>query len=299
MDGAARPQGELRLTCQPLPNAPRAAHRRTFPSEALVAFFSLFQAYPFFRVSTGRIELTPPATKLVRWRLRVRLTLEGQMSKKHQPFRMVWHLWLSPDFSRVLAGLDARPFVDHQEVDFQRLLDVLAHEFRYGEPVRIRVANDTVDQVTCHFRMARGDMLGMRCSDFAKMLLEEAHHDPATDVIDISRFWLSLHEIKHRRRAPPPVLIPFVVEGDDYEAVVIWSQQARMALGVRAASPISILQGHARPNYADQEGRLTQGLHEALHALFGVAYEPYALLDEGASDPKPQWAIDALKSTRL
>lgn len=214
---------------------------------------------------------------------------------KKRPFRMVFQLWLAPDFSRVMAGLDVPPWIDHDAVDFQRLRDVLAKEFRYGEPVRIRVPNDTVDQVTVHTRQAKGDVEGLRCSDFARMLLQEAHKQ-TTDVIEVRQPWEPLHSMPDRHRAPPPILIPFVVEADDYEDAILWAQQARMALRVRAASPEYMMSKVRQDD--DHQGYLTPGLHEILHSQFDVAYQPYILLDEGASDPKPQWASDALNLAR-
>lgn len=205
------------------------------------------------------------------------------------PFRIVYLLWVAPDFKKVLAGIDEPPWINHDRVDFQRLRDVLAQEFRYGEPVRIRVANDTIDQVTVHTREAKGDQEGIRCHDFAKALLEQARKQPG-DVIDVRQQWSSLHQMKDRRAAPPPIAIPIVVEGDDFEAAVLWSQQAKMLLGVRAANPETFMGISGQRRDDDHQGRLTPGLHEVLAEQFSIAYKPYTVMDIGASDPQPKWA---------
>ncbi|WP_157791857.1 hypothetical protein ACQCLI_32200 (plasmid) [Pseudomonas nitroreducens] len=202
------------------------------------------------------------------------------------PFMMVWHLWLAPDFSRVQAGLDQKPWINHDKVDFQALKEVLAEEFQFGPKVRIRVANDTIDQVTVHKRQFSGNEASTRCSDFARVLLEEAHTQTG-DVIDIRKRWSSLHAMPERRASPPPMLIPIVIEADDFEDALFWVAQSKGVLGIRSVD--FSLAFTKEMTAKDHEGTLTKGLHQILAAQFGIAYQPFTLLDEGASDTKPEW----------
>lgn len=77
---------------------------------------------------------------------------------------MVYNFWLAPNFERVLAGKAQQPYVNHDFVDFEYLLSVIADEFRFGSPVEIRLANDTIDQVTAHVREATRDLNLMAAS---------------------------------------------------------------------------------------------------------------------------------------
>jgi hypothetical protein len=205
--------------------------------------------------------------------------------KKSGPFRMVYNFWLAPNFERVLAGKYMPPFVNHDQVDFEYLRSVIADEFRFGSPVEIRLANDTIDQVTVHNRHAAPVGL-VKCKDFAKLLLKEAKKQSST-IIDIRGQWAPIHTLKERRYAPPPVLVPIVVEAYDAEDAFMWSQQVRMRLGVRAAHTAMLLNPTGPHREDDQQGYLTDRLHKALATCFNTPYKPYCLLDWAASDPLP------------
>ncbi|MEX6780169.1 hypothetical protein [Pseudomonas aeruginosa] len=205
---------------------------------------------------------------------------------KQGPFRIVYNLWLAPNFERVLAGKANPPFVDHDKVDFAYLRSVLADEFRFGSPVEIRIANDTIDQVTAQFRQKHPSEDLIRCRDFAGLLLNAAK-DSSGSIIDIRRQWLPLHMLKERRHAPPPVLIPIVVEAIDAEDAILWSQQAQMRLGVKAANPEYLWNPPRHRGKDDQQGYLTERLHKAFKKCFNTPYLPYCVMDRAASDPLP------------
>jgi hypothetical protein len=207
-------------------------------------------------------------------------------TKRSGPFRMVYNFWIAPNFERVLAGKVQPPFVNHDRVDFEYLRSVIADEFRFGSPVVIRLANDTVDQVTAHVREATNNLELMKCRDFADRLLQEARKQTSS-IIDIRDKWAPLHQLTERRHAPPPVLIPIVVESHDAEDGILWSQQARMMLGVRAANPDYVMNPLRQKRDDDHEGHLTDRLHKALAKCFNTPYLPYCLMDWVATDPLP------------
>lgn len=210
----------------------------------------------------------------------------GARFRDGSAFRMVYNFWLAPNFERVLAGKAQRPYVNHDHVDFEYLRSVIADEFRFGSPVEIRLANDTIDQVTAHVREATRDLNLMKCHDFAELLLGEARSQ-STSIIDVRSGWKPFHQLKERRHAPPPVLVPIVVESSDAEDGILWSQQARMRLKVRAANPEFLFNPSHKQSDDDQQGYLTDRLHKALAKCFNTPYLPYCLLDWAASDPLP------------
>lgn len=210
----------------------------------------------------------------------------GARFRHGKAFRMVYNFWLAPNFERVLAGKAQRPYVNHDLVDFEYLRSVIADEFRFGSPVEIRLANDTIDQVTAHVREATRDLNLMKCHDFAELLLGEAQSQ-STPIVDVRSEWKPLHQLKERRHAPPPVLVPIVVESSDAEDGILWSQQARMRLNVRAANPEFLFNPSQKQNDDDQQGYLTDRLHKALAKCFNTPYLPYCQLDWAASDPLP------------
>ena len=202
------------------------------------------------------------------------------------PFRMVYNFWLAPNFERVLAGKAKPPFVNHDLVDFEYLRAVIADEFRYGSPVEVRLPNDTIDQVTVHARKSSNHAPLWNCHDFATRLLGAASQQSGS-IIDIRGEWEPLHQLRERRHAPPPVLVPIVVESVDAEDGMLWSQQTKMRLGVRSASPEVFMNPRRQQRDDDDQGHLTGRLHKALANCFGTPYLPYCVLDWAASDPLP------------
>ena len=142
------------------------------------------------------------------------------MARTSKPFKLALGLWVSPDFSLVMSGRAKPPRVNHLHLDYLALRDALKTAFRYGPAVEISVPNDTIDQVTLH---TRAGMLGtqashttsVRCSDFGEAMLRCVSKE---HVIDVRNAWHSLHatHVRDRAFAPPPVIIPFVVEASDF-----------------------------------------------------------------------------------
>ncbi|MBK6616602.1 hypothetical protein [Ottowia sp.] len=208
-------------------------------------------------------------------------------------FRLALGLWVTPDFSAVMAGRAAPPRVNHDKVDFGALRALLQKTFHYGPPVDILVPNDTVDQVTAHGRM--GMIPGVRaaateelkaCRDFGRSMLDMA--GSAVDgVIDVRASWMAKHgePVRDRRHAPPPSLVPFVVVAADFEDAQIWHASARPLFGLKALNPMAAAVGDVQ---SFDGGRLPAGLAEGLGVIFGCEFETsHSLLDRLSMDQPP------------
>lgn len=197
-------------------------------------------------------------------------------------FKQVIALVAHPDFDQGKPP----PYIDHDQIDFNALRDLFAEQFDCGEPVRLRFPNDTIDQVTFHMRMV-GQLPGdpaMR--DFGQELLKLSNGEQSP--INVRESWRELHALPNRRRAPPPTLLPFVVEGE-FEAVQIWSSQAGMRLGLRSHSPETFMFGK-KPMPGDHEGVLLEPVREHFRGAFGVTYKKVCGLIEMAHGELPEWA---------
>lgn len=204
-------------------------------------------------------------------------------------FRQVVGLWIAPDFSGVQQGRMPPPYVNHDEVDYESLLVALTDFFACPERVRIRIPNDTIDQVTIHFRMAGADPTAAECADFADLLLKATPGSRST--IPVRPQWQGLHYLKDRTHAPPPILLMFVVEGS-FESVMIWFGQACLRLGIRAGDMMVMLDPKG-PKETDYEGRLPLALRQAFEELFGVPYIEPCQLTKLASSAPPAWVVEA------
>lgn len=214
------------------------------------------------------------------------------MAQIAQPFRVAAGLWVTPDFIAALAGDIVPPRVDHSRIQFLSLCEALKQLFPYGPPVRIRVPNDTIDQVTVHVRNglplpgwedAPPPSGSIRCEDFGEAMLDCAAHQDG-DVLDVLKTWRDLHCLPNRLFAPPPVLLPFVVEAADMEDAMIWEASAKQSLGMPFLPPdIQALVGE--PSL--EGGRLPLKFCEVLEAVFGAKYATPALLDRMAMGPIP------------
>jgi hypothetical protein len=196
-------------------------------------------------------------------------------------FHHVLGLWLAPDFSAVERGETSPPHVDYDAIDPCDIADRLAEFNDCGGDVTIRVPNDAIDQVTVQFRLM-GRLTGSpQCEDFSAELLNLA--ETSVDL-DIRAPWAELHALRNRRQAPPPVLLMFVVSGD-FDAVMVWSQQFRMRLGIRAADILKQIAGDVED--ADHEGKLPSGLAKYLGRTFAIPYKRECVVTGLASSPVP------------
>ncbi|MFM0144954.1 hypothetical protein [Paraburkholderia sp. RL18-085-BIA-A] len=206
-------------------------------------------------------------------------------------FRAVMGLWLAPDFTAVMEGNAEPPRINHSKVDFGELATALRELFPNGPHVRIRVANDTVDQVTVHYRsgisLATAPTGSIRCEDFGHALLNNAASQDG-DVIDVRRAWQPLHSLADRNFSPPPVLIPFIIESADFEDAMIWQASAKPSLGLPfLPDALQEMLGESRGDKTP-EGELPEAIRERLGRIFGCEFLPSALLDRMAMDKPPK-----------
>lgn len=207
------------------------------------------------------------------------------------PFRVVLGLYVTPDFAAVMAGTEEPPWVDHSKVDFDALALTLGELFHYGPSVKIRVPNDTIDQVTIQGRMGiipgqRRHPGDPRCGDFGKILLESARRQPDGTVIDVWDSWSPLHSLKDRTLAPPPSMLPMLIEAKDFEDAMIWHASAKTALGLPFLSPqMAQITGESQKD--ETEGMLPKAYCKRLGKIFGCKFEQFSIIDRLAMDKPP------------
>ena len=216
------------------------------------------------------------------------------------PYREVWHLMAWPDFSRVERGEDPPPWVNQRQLDFEHLRQLLADGLMPGS-ANIRVATDTIDQVTVQFREQEAGMGSelMRCKDLADRLRKEASKQSG-NVIDVSRVWANRQYLTDRNMVPPPIMLPVVVESHDFEDMMMARMNASLRLGMLKEHPIERMarqatnpsQGEFDESHQEkaQEGRLPSLLKEGFEELFGIAYKSETFIDFVSHDPLPKWA---------
>lgn len=204
------------------------------------------------------------------------------MGKK---FQMVCGLWVTPDFSQVLAGRAQPPRVNHMDVDFAALAEAIAALFPYGPPVEIQIPNDTIDQVAVHVRQSGKHGASMRCEDFGQALLRCAKLTKDS-IIDVRSAWAPLHALPDRAFAPPPTILPFVVTAVDFEDAMIWHASTRPGLGLPMYDPTDSMLNPDKKVPAN--GSIPAEFRTKLKAIFGTPYEPMAVLDRMAMDAAPR-----------
>lgn len=207
-----------------------------------------------------------------------------------KPFIAVFGLLLFPDFSEVAAGRADPPWVNHDKVDFDQLLTLLRDLFPYGPALRLRVPNDTIDQVTLHVRSGmqipgisnRPQKGSLECEDFGEALIKEARKQDG-DIIQARAAWASHHALPNRAASPPPSLLPFVVETADFEDAILWMSGARVPLGLKPLQHYLTTADSEAP----MEGRLPPSAQAQLGTLFGCTFEPLTVLTRLAVSSTP------------
>lgn len=225
------------------------------------------------------------------------------MARNSKPFRMALAVWVSPDYSAVMAGRAAPPRVNHSKIDFKTLRGLIASTLTYGPPVEILVPNDTIDQVTVQSRAGTVRLPGIapatsdetiRCADFGKAMLNCS--DAAQDgVINVRAAWKALHAlpIQDRDFAPPPMIIPFVVVADDFEDAQIWQASCRPIFGLPVFDPLAAALGKSQGD--DLESKLPESLRIGLKEIFGTPFESAGMLDRLWMDKPPKgYGLDHL-----
>jgi len=201
-------------------------------------------------------------------------------------FSAAMALWITPDFTEVEAGRRNPPYVNHSKVDFEAVAAFLSETFSYGPHVEIRAPNDTIDQVTIHSRVDRSNGPTMRGEDFGTEMLRCARSTKGS-VVDVRKAWRSLHVLKDRDSAPPPVILPFVVEARDFEDAMIWHANAMPILGLPFLPPQ--LRAIAGLNEEEErQGMIDVKTRQSLEEIFGCPYKEFALLDRMAMDKIPK-----------
>jgi hypothetical protein len=216
-------------------------------------------------------------------------------------FKAVYGLWVAPDFSRVQAGLEEPPRVNHDEIDYVALRQALVETFRYGPRPEIFVANDTIDQVTMHLRAGAfsggpPDMERAQCKEFAEAMLQlKIPQSPG--VVDVRKVWAQLHAepVRDRTFAPPPVIIPFLIKAADFEDAIIWESNCRFPMGLR---PFDVMEAMEGKDQADGETMLPKALQSKLGDIFGTPFIRPALLTRMASNKIPSYVTEGAARLR-
>lgn len=192
-------------------------------------------------------------------------------------FCLAMALWVAPDFAEVNADRQKLPYVNHSKVDFEAVAALVAKTFPYGPPVNIRTTNDTIDQVTIQARVDRPGPPTMRGEDFGAEMLRCAKTQKGT-VIDVRRAWRPLHLLPDRNHAPPPAILPFLIEAQDFEDAMLWCANAMPVLGLSFFPPqLRAISGCQSDK--QHEGKIGVDVRRALDALFGCPYQEFAFLD--------------------
>lgn len=189
--------------------------------------------------------------------------------------------WLAPDFTpEMQSGKIEPPRINHDLVDWDALAKGFEQAFGHeAHGVSVRFPDDTVDQTVLHYREA-GQWPGpMSCEDFAEALLAKAQQTEAP-VIPIRAEWSEWQMLKDRSYAPPPALIPLVLEGEAEDIAIVFRNMQGL-LGVQAA--LDIVRTVSTP--AEQlpedyfQGYLFPEIKQTLEGVFGAPYQKYCLLN--------------------
>jgi hypothetical protein len=208
-------------------------------------------------------------------------------------YRAVYCLWITPDFSEVMAGRAEPPRINHDRIDFTALAALLDGVFHYGPPKTIHVPNDTIDQTTVHTRLGlvhlpqKRGVGSYRCEDFGKAALV-ALRSSAETVFDVRAAWKPLHYLPDRSFAPPPCGVVFVMETDDFEDNMIGGASLRPVIGLQM-----IGQGFGPPP-ENEAGQLPDDLKSGLERIFSCQFERECVVDRIAQDAAPSAYGDIL-----
>lgn len=191
---------------------------------------------------------------------------------------IVYGLFITPHFTPAMErGIEPAPYVNHDEIDWASLGQSLSEYFEIpNQGVTLRMADDTVDQVTIHLRQISARPDSIDCKDFGNALLQVAAKTRSNPV-PAQEAWHTLHHLKDRSKAPPPVMIPLILEGEITDIAEL-TYNMLFRLGVKAARhPEKMLSSEKLPPDF-HEGRFPKAITDLLEHHFGVGYKPYALL---------------------
>lgn len=213
------------------------------------------------------------------------------------PFRAAFGLAIFPDFTEVEAGRKPAPYVDHDRLDYNKLQDTLEKLF-VANPGRIRLANDTIDQVTLQIRMGlvppehvkpcKASKGPENCSDFGKAMIRVARAQPE-GLLNVRESWSKLHYLPDRTFSPPPSLIPFIIETGDFVDAMMWLHCAQAELGLNPRLPGLDDDDDELPRKTLADGKLPPDTLAAFESLFGIPYEERAILVRMAFSSVPAY----------
>jgi hypothetical protein len=214
--------------------------------------------------------------------------MKSQGKTKSKGFMCAYGLIVPPDMSSVDSGRRAAPYIDHTKIDFISLAELLSSVLTLGSGHVLRVAGDTIDQVTLAARA--GSLPGHKddrdpgCSDFGKALLNLAKNSTGA-VIDVRDAWEPLHYMDNRyTEAPPPMVIPFVVSSPDFHDAMSWANNANAMLGRDLMGEFMGDDEDDEDGLAAGEGVLPAVLKTGLENIFGWPFEGCATLIRIADD---------------
>lgn len=191
---------------------------------------------------------------------------------------IIYGLFLAPNFTPDMErGVEPPPYIDHDSIDWLTLGESLSSYFEMPQQgVTLRLANDTVDQVTIQMREFGVIQGPIDCKDFAEALRRSAEQT-RDNPVQIQDAWRHLHHLEDRTMAPPPILIPLILEGDhDDIQDLVYSMMVQ--LRVKAAlHPEKLLESDDLPEDFYQ-GYLPEEVSDIFENHFGVGYKPYATL---------------------
>lgn len=187
-------------------------------------------------------------------------------------------LWITPKFSpQEIAGTAPPPHINMNRIDWITILAYLENKFKALEKgVTLRIANDAIDQVTIHMKEI-GQLQGtVECFEFGNALQKKAKRTKQK-VIPIQQEWKSLHFIKNRNSAPPPIMIPLIMSGQ-VEDIILFVRDIQICLGIRMATDINLMLSKSPLTEDNTQGHLTTDLTDLFEKHFNVAFESFSII---------------------
>lgn len=184
-----------------------------------------------------------------------------------------YNLWVRPNTDNFDMGLSDPPFLDYENFDYEKLHRFLKILFPFGPPVKIKVPNEVVDVLTTHIIKSHEPEL-LRCEIFCLDLVDRYKNTPG-NVIDVRDKWQQYFPAEDRTKAPPPMLISFLVDAFDFEDLIQWEINARTILGSNTFNPKITTQMTMEENM----GLFSERDRDALGELFGIPFHSEAILD--------------------
>ena len=191
---------------------------------------------------------------------------------------LIFGLFLAPDFTPEMeSGTAPPPYINHDEINWGQFCEELSDYFEIPQQgVTLRLADDTVDQVTLQMREYGVSKAPMDCSDFGEVLLKEAHKMKSGTVL-VQGAWENLHHLKDRPIAPPPAMIPLIFSGDTADIMSLVFN-IMLHMNVPAAKHPERRSSGGAVSDDFYQGQLPDPIMQLLQKHFGVAFKKVATL---------------------